>query len=121
MSRRGDIVRLVVWFVVGGWAVGCDLRVTTDDVRAKAVTVQAQAAGLESQVVKWTSVMQALAGTSTGSASSAFRRMCGGWKGQACQIQAQTEQTGRPLISVGTNYGTVEAQKPRHWASRQSL
>jgi WXG100 family type VII secretion target len=90
--------------------VGYTLKVTTDDVHAKAQRVQSEAADLEAKVAKLTSDMQALADTWTGTASGKFQGLYHGWQGQARQIQSSLEQIGTSLNSVGTNYDQVEAQ-----------
>jgi len=90
-------------------AVGYQLKVSTDDVAAKASAVRSQATELESQVAALTSQMAALADTWTGTAASAFQELYAQWRGQAGQIQQSLADISTSLNSAGTNYAEVEA------------
>jgi early secretory antigenic target protein ESAT-6 len=89
--------------------MGYQLKVSTDDVAAKASAVRTQATELESQVAALTSQMGALAETWTGTASSAFQALYAEWKGQASQIQQSLASISASLATAGTNYAEVEA------------
>jgi early secretory antigenic target protein ESAT-6 len=89
--------------------MGYQLKVSTDDVAAKASAIRTQASELETQVGTLTTQMGALAETWTGTASSAFQQLYATWKAQAGQIQAQLADISVSLNNAGTNYSDVEA------------
>jgi 6 kDa early secretory antigenic target len=89
--------------------VGYQLKVSTDDVAAKASLIRSQATELESQVGALTTQMAALAETWTGTASGAFQDLYAQWKGQASTIQQSLAAISTSLNNAGTNYADVEA------------
>ena len=89
--------------------MGYQLKVSTDDVAAKASAIRGHASELESQVAALTSQMGALAETWTGTASGAFQDLYGQWKGQARLIQESLANISTSLNNAGTNYSDVEA------------
>jgi 6 kDa early secretory antigenic target len=93
--------------------VGYQLKVSTDDVAAKASAIQAKATALEEQVGELTTQMTALAETWTGSASSSFQDLFGAWKGQANAIQLSLADISTALNNAGTNYDNAETANQR--------
>lgn len=89
--------------------MGYQLKVSTDDVAAKATAIKSLAAEIESQVGTLTTQMTALADTWTGTASSAFQDLYGRWKGQASLIQQALGDISVSLNNAGSNYAEVEA------------
>ena len=96
--------------------MGYQLKVSTDDVAAKASAIQAQASELESQVAALTSQMTALADTWTGTAAGAFQSLYAQWKGQAGQIQQSLASISTSLNNAGANYSEAEAANASSFA-----
>lgn len=90
--------------------MGYELRVSTDDVAAKAATIQREAADLEARLAQLTSAMGALATTWTGSASSSFHELYTGWSTTARTVREQLEQIGQSLNAAGQDYASLESQ-----------
>lgn len=97
----------------GELTVGYQLKVSTDDVAAKASAIQTKATYLEEQVAELSSMMAALAETWTGTAASAFQDLYATWKGQATQIQVALADVSRALNNAGTNYANAESANTR--------
>jgi 6 kDa early secretory antigenic target len=89
--------------------VGYTIKVSTDDVAAKASAVAREVAELESQLGVLSSDMRALAETWTGQAASAFQTLYTGWNKQAAQIQQSLNEIGVSLKGAGSKYADTEA------------
>jgi WXG100 family type VII secretion target len=86
------------------------LAAQTEDIRAKATTVQQQAAEAEAMLGKLSAALGELNSTWQGPASHAFHQLYESWAAQARNMQQTLEGIGRSLNSAGTNYEQLESQ-----------
>jgi ESAT-6 family protein len=86
------------------------LAAQTDDMRAKATTVQQQAAETEAQLSRLTAALNELQATWQGQASQAFQQLYATWSTQARNMQQTLENIGRALNAAGTGYEQLESQ-----------
>jgi early secretory antigenic target protein ESAT-6 len=89
--------------------MGYSIKVSTDDVAAKATAVSRQVSDLESQLATLSSDMSALAASWNGKASDAFQTLYHGWNKQAGQIQQSLNDIGISLKGAGSKYADAEA------------
>jgi WXG100 family type VII secretion target len=89
--------------------MGYSIKVSTDDVAAKASAVARQVSELESQLATLTGDMSALAATWNGRAADAFQTLYQGWNKQAGQIQQSLNDIGISLKGAGSRYADTEA------------
>lgn len=86
-----------------------NLKVSTEDVAAKASAVARQVAEMETQLNTLSSDMAALAGSWTGQASSAFQTLYQGWGKQAAAMKQSLNDIGLTLKGAGSRYADAEA------------
>ena len=92
-----------------------NVTVSTGDVADKAAVIQREAAELEARLTMLTSAMADLAGSWTGSASSAFQSVYETWKGAATQVKQTLDDLGASLRNASTQYDENEDALRSQW------
>ena len=86
-----------------------NVSVSTGDVASKATVVRNEATDLESRLAALTSSMSELAGSWTGTASSAFQELFANWKTTASSVQQMLAEIAVSLQGAGTSYDETES------------
>ena len=89
----------------------------TEDIAAKAASIQTTAGEIETMLGTLTGQMSALAETYTGPGAAAFQEVYAQWKMTAAQMKEELGEIGIALGNTGQARGDVEQQIAGQWAS----